>query len=173
MVETERLSIHPLRPAQLELYLQGNGRLEKLFNLRDTGRTVSPEIKEMVENDTLPKLKRLPGSDYLFLTFWIVIERSSKTIVAELGFKGLPNERGEIEIGYGTMHDQRGRGFMSEAVGGMIQWAALQPEIRTILAETDKTNKASIKIMEKNHFLLTETKAKMLWWKIDVKKEPD
>jgi [ribosomal protein S5]-alanine N-acetyltransferase len=169
MVETARLSIHPLRPAQLELYLQGNGRLEKLFNLRDTGRLVSGDIKEMVENETLPKLKRLEGNNYLFLTFWIVVEQSTKTIVAELGFKGVPNEKGEIEIGYGTIHSERGKGFMTEAVGGMIEWAKTQPEIHFILAETDKLNTASIKIMEKNNFLLTETKAKMLWWKIDVR----
>jgi len=169
MVETDRLIIIPLNYEQLDLYLQANGRLEKLLHLTDNGRTIAPDVKEMVAAFTLPKIKKAGAENYLFFTFWIVVEKQTRTIVAELGFKGEPNEKGEIEIGYGTMPAQRGKGFMTEAVGGMIDWAKNQPGIKYILAEIDEKNIASIKIIKKNNFQYLKTKGKMFWWKISVK----
>ena len=168
MVETNNLLILPLNYEQLDLYLQANGRLEKLLHLKDTGRTIAPDIKEIVTAFTLPKIKKAGAIDYLFFTFWIVVEKKSRSIVAELGFKGEPNEKGEVEIGYGTMPGQRGKGFMTEAVSGMILWARTQPRIKYILAETEEKNTASIKIVEKNKFEFTGKKGKMMWWKLKV-----
>ncbi|MBS1600051.1 MAG: GNAT family N-acetyltransferase [Bacteroidetes bacterium] len=169
MVETDHLVILPLNYEQLELYLQGNGRLEKLLHLKDLGRTIAPDVKEMVTAFTLPKIKKAGPANYLFFTFWIVVEKKSRSIVAELGFKGEPNEKGEIEIGYGTMPTQRGKGFMTEAVGGMIEWAKHQSNIKFILAETEEKNTASIKIVQKNNFEYTGKKGRMMWWKVAVK----
>jgi [ribosomal protein S5]-alanine N-acetyltransferase len=169
MVETSRLMIIPLDPAQLELYLLAGGKFEKRFELQDNGRNVSPEVKKTVVDQSLPKIKAAGSYDYLFITFWIVIEKASKKIVAELGFKGVPNSMGEIEIGYGTMHQERGNGYMTEAVAGMLTWAKTEPPIRWILAETEETNIPSIRIMEKNNFILFNKKENMLWWKIPVK----
>jgi len=169
MIETSRLQIIPLNYEQLDLYLQANGRLEKLLHLNDNGRTIAPDIKEMVTSFTLPKIKKAGTYNYLFHTFWIVVEKKSKNIVAELGFKGEPNHKGEIEIGYGTMPGQRGKGYMTEAVGGMIDWAKSQPGIHLVLAETDEKNIASVKIVQKNNFQFIKKKGKMLWWKFVVK----
>src|SRR5882724_12779793 len=149
MVETDRLVILPLNYEQLDLYLQANGRLEKLLHLKDQGRVIAPDVKEMVTAFTLPKIKKAGPANYLFFTFWIVVEKKSRAIVAELGFKGEPNEKGEVEIGYGTMPGQRGKGFMTEAVGGMINWARSQSGIKYILAETEEKNTASVKIVQK------------------------
>lgn len=169
MVETEHLVILPLNYEQLELYLQANGRLEKLLHLKDLGRTIAPDVKQMVTAFTLPKIKKAGPANYLFFTFWIVVEKKTRSIVAELGFKGEPNEKGEVEIGYGTMPAQRGRGFMTEAVGGMISWARAHSQIKYVLAETDEKNTASIRIVQKNNFEYTGSKGKMMWWKISVK----
>ena len=151
------------------MYLQGNGRFEKLLHLKDVGRTIAPDVKQMVAVFTLPKIKRAGPDNYLFFTFWIVVEKNTRSIVAELGFKGEPNEKGEVEIGYGTLPDQRGKGFMTEAVGGMVAWARKQSRIKYILAETDEKNTPSIRIVEKNNFLYTGKKGKMMWWRIDVR----
>ena len=89
--------------------------------------------------------------------------------MAELGFKGEPGTQGDIEIGYGTLPSMRRKGFMTEAVGGMIGWAGSRKEVQCILAETDKDNIASIKVVEKNHFRFVERKGNMLWWKVETK----
>jgi [ribosomal protein S5]-alanine N-acetyltransferase len=169
MVETSRLTIIPLHYQQLELYLQGENKFEKEFRLTNTGRKVMPDIKKRVMDLILPKMKEATGDDYLFYTFWLVIERSTKTIVAELGFKGEPGKNGKIEIGYGTMPEHRGKSFMTEAVGGMINWATTRTDLQYIFAETDEENTASIKVVQKNNFKHFRTIGNMLWWKVSVK----
>jgi len=62
---------------------------------------------------------------------------------------GEPNEAGEIEIGYGTYDDCRGKGYMKEAVGGMLRWVEKQPIVKFVIASTEKTNIASFTILEK------------------------
>jgi ribosomal-protein-alanine N-acetyltransferase len=168
MIETNRLLIAPLDAEELYLYLQDDGQFEKSLQLPYTGRTVQPEIKDRVMTLLLPKMTAAKADFYLYYTFWIVLEKTSGLIVAELGFKGAPDHLGEIEIGYGTLPRFRSRGFMTESVGGIISWVRQRPEVQSIQAETDRTNLASIKIVQKNSFQLTGKRENMLWWKLDI-----
>lgn len=168
MVETTRLLIRPLTEEQLLLYLRANDQFEQEQGLTCTGRTVSPAVQNMVERFTMPQMASAPADHYLYYTFWIVVEKSSRLVVAELGFKGEPTGAGEIEIGYGTMPIHQGKGFMTEAVAGMVNWCCLRPDVQTLLAETDAANAASIKVLVKNNFEQYTRKGKMLWWKRGV-----
>jgi ribosomal-protein-alanine N-acetyltransferase len=168
MLETERLHIIPLTYHQLITYLKGNNLFENEIGLADTGRNVSPEVKVMVEEFTLPKMKNTPDNNYIYVTFWVVIEKKTNSIVAELGFKGEPNDNGEVEIGYGTMPLCRCKGFMTEAVGGILQWASQQKDVKAVLAETNHLNNASIRVLQKNGFALFEKREEMLWWRKSV-----
>ncbi len=169
MVETSRLLISPLTREQLSLYLQAGDLFETATGLTCAGRIVMPAVKDMVTRFTLPQMANTGGDNYLFYTFWIVVEKSSRLIVAELGFKGVPTGSGEIEIGYGTMPAHQGKGFMSEAVGGMVRWGKKRPDVHCILAETAENNAASIKVLHKNNFTAYSKKGNMLWWKINVR----
>jgi [ribosomal protein S5]-alanine N-acetyltransferase len=169
VIETERLHIFPLTIPQLELYLQANHKLEKLLNLAQTGRTISSYVKESVTQHTLPKMKAATGMDYLFYTFWLVVEKQSRNIVAELGFKGPPLGAGHVEIGYGTMPAMQKKGYMTEAVGGILNWAAQRPDVSHVLAETHAINTASIRVVQKNGFHQYDKRGDMLWWKAAVK----
>ncbi len=165
MISTQRLHITPLSYEQLIKYLRANDLLEEELGLTKTSRSVSKEVKQMVETFTLPKIKETTAAHFIFYTFWIVVEKSSAIIVAELGFKGPPDKEGAVEIGYGTMPGYEGRGFMTEAVAGICGWAKEQKEITTMLASINKTNLASLRIVQKNNFELYQQKEDMLWWR--------
>jgi len=169
VVETNRFEILPLDHRQLRLYLHGSRKLEKELRISHTVRIISREVRDRAEYLILPQMKRALGDGYLFFTFWIIIEKFSRNIVAELGFKGIPDNYGGVEIGYGTFFGYHRKGIMTEAVGGMIEWAKKRPDIKFILAETDENNIASIKVVKKNNFEKFGKKEKMLWWKIKVK----
>jgi ribosomal-protein-alanine N-acetyltransferase len=173
MVETERLVIIPLNYDQLRLYLKGNGKLERELRLTVSGRNVSEEVKQSVELFVLPTMKNIIDDHYLFYTFWLVVEKTSGRIVGELGFKGKPGDKKEIEIGYGTFFEHRRKNMMTEAVGGMIDWATAREDVAFILAEADENNIASIRVLQKNSFEFFEKKEKMLWWKKKVIPRPD
>lgn len=168
MIQTERLNIVPLSYQQLLTYLKANDLLENEIGLATSGRTISPAVKEMVESFTLPKIKMANEQDFLFYTFWIVVEKKTGIIVAELGFKGPPDQNAAVEIGYGTMPGKEGKGFMTEAVAGLNSWAAQRQDVALVLASTNKNNVASIRVMQKNKFELFGQKDEMLWWRKSV-----
>ncbi len=165
IVATDRLMLTPLDQDDLALYMQGGNRYETEKGLVITGRTVKAEVREWVETKTLPALQSATGDSCLFHTFWLVIEKAAQRIVAELGFKGPPDAHGEVEIGYGTMPGEEGKGYMTEAVEGLVGWATLHPSIHAVLAETSEHNPASIRIVQKNGFEQFDKKGEMLWWR--------
>jgi [ribosomal protein S5]-alanine N-acetyltransferase len=169
VIETERLHLFPLTISQLELYLKGKDGLEQLLGLTPFGRTVAPQVKDQVTRITLPRMREAMDDDYLFHTFWLVVDKASKTIVAELGFKGPPFDGGRVEIGYGTMPPMQGKGYMTEAVKGILQWASARKDVSVVLAETNADNTPSIRVVEKSGFELMNKQADNLYWKKLVK----
>jgi RimJ/RimL family protein N-acetyltransferase len=83
-------------------------------------------------------------------------------------FAGEPTSAGEIEIGYGTHEKFRHRGFMTEAVGGIIKWLSVQSTIKSILADTERFNIASFRILEKNNFIKIGETDTLLKWKLNL-----
>ena len=104
----------------------------------------------------------------MFSTLWTIILRSTNRMVADLCIVDEPNENGEIEIGYGTYAAEQGKGYMTEAVGGIIQWAKQQPTVKTIVAGTDKTNIASYTILQKNGFIRSGESETGFTWQLEI-----
>jgi [ribosomal protein S5]-alanine N-acetyltransferase len=169
VIETERLHLFPLTIPQLELYLKGKDALEEALALTPIGRTVAPQVKDLVTRTTLPRMREAMEDDYLFHTFWLVVDKLNRTIVAELGFKGPPVDGGRVEIGYGTMPPMQGKGYMTEAVKGILQWAAARKDISVVLAETNEANTPSIRVVEKNGFEMISKEGQNLYWKKPLK----
>ncbi len=166
---TERLIVWPLGYSQLLVYLRGGNELERSLGLATTGRSVAPAVKANMEKTLLPPLENALPEQFFFYTVWVVINKLSKTIVAELGFKGLPDKNKAVEIEYGTMPAHTGNGYMTEAVEGMLKWAAARQDIDFVLASIDPTNSASVRIVQKNHFELFDRRGGIGWWRKDLR----
>lgn len=168
MIETERLILRPLTYDQLKKYILVDGSLETELNLNLTSRTISPELKGALEQTILPNIADTK-KDYLYSTLWTIISKKENKMVGDLCIVGEPNAEGEIEIGYGTYKEFQKRGFMTEAVGGIIKWTETQAKVKSIIASTDKNNIASYTILIKNKFKkLSETET-LLNWQLTVK----
>lgn len=83
-----------------------------------------------------------------------MIELRSGTHVGDLCFKGL-DAGGSVEIGYGVLEEQQGRGYATEAVEAAVRWALAQPGVTRVEAETDPRNRASQRVLEKCGFAPT------------------
>ena len=89
-----------------------------------------------------------------WLTWYTVrIDNDYPILCGSVGFKGPPDKRGMVEIGYSVLPEFQGQGLATEAVAGIVQWARQQPEVKEIEAETNTDNKASIRVLEKNGFI--------------------
>ena len=138
------------------------------MNLNETSRTISPELKEAFEQTILPNVAD-PTKDYLYSTLWTAISKDANKMVGDICIVGEPNADGEIEIGYGTYDEFQKKGFMTEAVGGMIKWAKTQPKVFSIIASTEKENIGSFTILLKNNFIKIGETETLFNWKLTIK----
>jgi len=163
VIETNRLILKPLTYQQMLKYIKNDHSLEAELKLNNSSMELSPLLKEALEQSIIPSLKD-ESNNYLFSTLWTVIHRKENRSVADVCFQGEPNEQGEIEIGYGTYEQHQGKGYMTEAVEGMVKWAVKHNRVKAVIASTDKTNTASYIILEKNDFIkIGESKQQFNW----------
>lgn len=167
MIETERLHLIPLTYDQLVLYIRADNSLERALELEELPRTISPDLEDALESTILPNVGN-PQKDYLYSTLWTLILKAENKMVGDLCFYGGPNQAGEIEIGYGTYDGFQNKGYMTEAVKMMIEWAKTQPNVRTVIAGTEKNNGASVKVLEKNGFRKYDETETLLKWRIEI-----
>jgi ribosomal-protein-alanine N-acetyltransferase len=167
-ITTERLFLKPLTYDQLIKYIKADNSLEDELDLNETLSEISSELKEALEQTILPNVADV-NKNYLYSTLWTMILKDQKKMVGDLCFVGEPNKVGEIEIGYGTYVAFRRKGLMTEAVGAMIKWAENQPEVKSILAATEKNNIASSTILKKNNFVKVSETQTIYNWKLVIK----
>ena len=76
------------------------------------------------------------------------------------------DENGEVETGYGINEKYRCQGFMSEALTAISDWALNQSKVLKVIAETEKENTASHKVLQKCGFKkYKETEESYFWYK--------
>jgi [ribosomal protein S5]-alanine N-acetyltransferase len=167
MIKTERLILQPLTYAQLLKYIKCDGSLERELKIRNNARKISTKLKEAFEQTILPNVAD-PNRNYLYST---AISKREKQMVGDLCIVGEPNEAGEIEIGYGTYDEFQNKGYMTEIVAGIIQWAKTQPKVKAIIASTEKVNAASFNVLQKNDFLKTGETESLFNWMLPVIKD--
>ena len=82
------------------------------------------------------------------------IETKEGERVGDLSFKGI-DSAGAPEIGYGIVDEFQGRGYATEAVGALVDWALSRPGVVRVEAETEPDNAASKRVLEKCGFVPT------------------
>jgi RimJ/RimL family protein N-acetyltransferase len=101
------------------------------------------------------RLNRDPKNSFWWSPRSIVVER---LIVGTIGFKSPPDSNGSVEIGYGIVPSQQGRGFATQAVDLLVKEGFSKAEIQTIEACTVPMNSASGRVLEKNQFVRAGSK---------------
>ena len=94
---------------------------------------------------------------------FVIVESQSGLCVGGIGFKGSPNERGEVEIGYGVCSSRQRCGIATES--GLALCAFARRGATDVLAETDHENFASQRVLEKSGFQRTDTDGGLLMWR--------
>lgn len=79
----------------------------------------------------------------------LIVFRSNRTMIGSINLKGLPDECGTVEIGWGVSPEYRRQGIAVEAVEAVVEWVSSQPEVRRIVATIPADNRASIRVAER------------------------
>lgn len=81
---------------------------------------------------------------------WYVVQVRPAVLVGSIGFLGRPDGDGTVECGYAMLAKWQRRGYATEAMGGLIDWAFSHDDVRRIRAHARRDLPASIRVLEKN-----------------------
>jgi RimJ/RimL family protein N-acetyltransferase len=142
VIETPRLIIRALTRDEAETIVAGDRRESWAPDYPTTGDV-------MVATAALANRYSF-ATDVMPWGLLTIVEASSGLSIGGIGFKSAPNELGEVEIGYGIAHSYQDRGVASEAVAALCDFA--RRGAKFVLAETDRDNPASQRVLEKCGF---------------------
>ncbi|MCC0695173.1 GNAT family N-acetyltransferase [Clostridioides sp. ES-S-0049-02] len=163
ILKTERLTLIPLSLRQLELWTSNNSELEKELEFIYCAEPMTGFFYDIVKGQL--NIAKKDEKNILFYTFWFIMLNENRTIIGLADFKDVPNSYGEIEIGYGLGEDYKKQGYMTEAIKKICSWGLSQPNVSSVIAETDAYNTDSQNVLLRCGFKLyrnSDTK----WWKL-------
>ena len=82
---------------------------------------------------------------------YMIVRRRDGLVVGDIGFHAPPDLRGAAEIGYGLAESARGRGYLTEALAAVLEWAHAHG-CATVLADVDPGNRPSLAVLERCGF---------------------
>lgn len=90
-------------------------------------------------------------------TRFAIIELKSNEIVGSCGFNSIDFENAKAEIGYDIAKPFWGRGYASEAIRSLLDYAFSDLELNRIEAKVEPENVNSIKVLQKLNFTFEGT----------------
>ena len=162
MLETPRLQLIPLTLAQLELALN-----DLLALSREMGVSLPADLldKNVVRalGMKIQKMRTAAIDRHLWYTYWLIVVSEEQAGAGFIGFKGYPGEDGRTEIGYGIHPAYQNKGYMTEAIRVLTDWAFSHPSCRGITATT-VISPASNRVLEKLGAQLLERRENETDW---------
>lgn len=132
MMECERIELRPLSLKEMEQIQAGEQSFLETSVLSDVIKTA---IDYKIE-----RLRLVPAEAALWMTYWLIREKTSGKGIGLVGSKYLPDKNGMVEIGYAIAAEWRNHGYMREALDGFLDW----------LYEYDFCNGARLSIRSSN-----------------------
>ncbi|KAA6314337.1 hypothetical protein EZS27_035033 [termite gut metagenome] len=164
-IETARLQIIPLTIEQFQLLLKGMEQMEQALELKPSGECLDANTQDAMEGLYKETLKH--PDNYRWYTNWQIILKSENKAIGSACFMKEPDENHQVEIGYGMNKEYRNQGYMTEAVKAMCEWAFNQPDVESVIAETDADNFPSHKVLEKCGMQKQEQPNGCIRWRLD------
>ena len=163
-ITTERLTLIACPPRLAELSGAGLRQLESLLGARidavwldDDGRgLLSYYAYQLREDPTV-----------VGWGMWLILLNTERKVIGSAGYKGKPDKRGCVEIGYGISPLYRRKGYTFEAVLGLIDWGFKQPDVSRVTAECLPDNLGSKRILEKSGMTNLGMQGMYLKWSLE------
>jgi [ribosomal protein S5]-alanine N-acetyltransferase len=168
IIRTDRLDLIPAPTEFIELLVANEyGRAGDLSNLIVPDGWPHDDDARAGLSFHLKALQR--NAAELLWRIRLIALRSNRTVVGSINLKGLPDENGMVEIGWGVIPAYRRQGIAMEASEAVIKWISAQPKVRRIIATIPADNRASIHVAERLGMNATEESRRHLpVWELNV-----
>ncbi|MDP4092204.1 MAG: GNAT family N-acetyltransferase [Bacillota bacterium] len=159
ITETQRLVLVPLTQ---RVWDEING-IGKSIYFTDNSEWPTDDL-----NNFIPKyLESIDGrTDKLGWGVWIIVRKDDGKIVGDIGFKGKPEKGCFVEMGYGIVPGERGRGYAVEAAKALAEWAFGHEEVERIKADCLITNTNSARVLEKLGMQVVSKDGEYIYWEL-------
>ncbi|MDS0524705.1 GNAT family N-acetyltransferase [Clostridium sp. SHJSY1] len=97
---------------------------------------------------------------------WMIVDTVNKKVIGDIGFHGRPDKNGQVEVGFGLVEHERGKGFGVEALNSIMNWLNDQESVNIIKAECLIDNKPSATILKKAGFKEVNRDDELIYWEL-------
>ncbi len=155
IIRTRQLLLRPLTPALIESQLSRQASFFKRLHSVPRADWPPPLYDDSALLWTKERLERGENPDWHVR---VLTTRAPvfgpRTMVGVAGFKGPPDENGEVEIGYSIVAPEQRRGRCTEAVAALLRFAFRAREVALVSAHTLSEDAliASRKVLERAGF---------------------
>lgn len=163
-IMTERLTMIACPPKMAESSGAGKRQLESMIGARIDSAWLEEDGRGLLSYYAY-QLREDP--QVVGWGMWLMQLNAERRIIGSAGFKGKPDRKGCIEIGYGISPDYRRRGYTFEAVKALIDWAFQQPQVARVTAECLPDNLGSRRILEKAGLMNLGMQGMYLKWTVE------
>lgn len=146
--------LHPIAPSEARKIVDGSGRAQGGWH---------PNYPLADELDPLRMLADAPEAIAVFGLYQIRL-RTSGLAIGGIGFFGPPDAEGCVEVGYGLVEAERGKGLATEALRRLVNVAAANGA-SCVKADTDIVNRASQRVLEKAAFAETHRAGTLIYYR--------
>jgi [ribosomal protein S5]-alanine N-acetyltransferase len=155
VINTGRLSLAPLDRATAQAIMDKDR----------AGRAWHEQFPREDDRDGVGAWLR--HADEVFGNF-VIVEQASGQAVGTVGFFGPADKDGTVMIGYGLVEAARGHGYATEAVRALLAYAARQPAAKRVVADTDKDNTPSQRVLDKAGFAKTHETEDAIFYALNL-----
>jgi [ribosomal protein S5]-alanine N-acetyltransferase len=145
---TKRLRLIPATVASMKAEIANAKQLSKLLDL-SLPKSWPPPLNDRDSQRWM--LSYLQAHESSRWGMWYIVLRKRRQLIGNCGFKGEP-VKGAVEIGYSIAPEYHRRGYATEAVRGLLQFAFTDPQVRRVLGETLPELTPSIGVLKKCGF---------------------
>ncbi len=165
-LQSKRLLLFGLNRNQLDLALHAPATLSAQLGILLDPEVFSTESRQAMMIK-IARMDRVDSHLHPWYTYFLLVRAEDRRAVGVCGFKGAPSPLGSVEVGYAMHEDYRNRGYMTEAVRALVEWAFRQETCQRVIAETLRENLPSQRVLQKAGLVFDQAVENMLYWKID------
>ncbi|MGH8005003.1 MAG: GNAT family N-acetyltransferase [Limisphaerales bacterium] len=155
-ITTERLELFPGTVELLSAELEGLGAFRQKLGV-EVPETWPPDLYDRPAIEFIANYLK-ENADASGWGPWYLVLRNNEgkpeTLVGTCGYKGKPLSDGTVEIGYSVLAEYQRKGYAAEAARALVDRAFSHPAVTRVIAETFPELIPSIRVLEKNGFVL-------------------
>lgn len=152
VVESRRLTLVAATAELVSADLEGRGAFAEMIGA-EVPDDWPPELYDSPSMRVALEQLQDPAEHGWSLWYLLSKRDDPPRVIGICGFKGRPDRRGSVEIGYSVLRRFRIQGYATEAVARLVAWAFSHQQVVEVTAETLPHLRQSIRVMEKNGFV--------------------